>query len=42
MLQDQIDPQTFDQKQFLKKSTDIIAIEKHLATKMKKRWLSTE
>ena len=39
MLVDQLDPQTFDQRQFLKKATDIIAIDRHLANKMKEKWL---
>ena len=41
MLTDQIDVATFDQKQFLKKSTDIIAIDRQLSQKMKARWLGS-
>ena len=38
ILSKQIDPATFNQKIFLKSHTDIIAIEKSLSQKMKKKW----
>jgi hypothetical protein len=34
-----IDPANFNQKEFLKSATDVIAIEKSLSEKMKLRWL---
>ena len=41
VLQAPIDVSKFDQRSFLKSATDIIAIEKSLADKMKLRWLPT-
>lgn len=41
ILQSQIDPATFDHKQFLKQGTDVIAVERSLSKKMKKFWLNT-
>jgi hypothetical protein len=38
MLVDQLDVKGFDQKQFLRKSTDIVAIDRQLANKMKEKW----
>lgn len=39
ILKSPIDPATFNQKNFLKSWTDIIAIEKGLSKKMKEKWL---
>ena len=39
ILKNPIDPNTFSQKTFLKHHTDIIAIERTLANKMKKKFL---
>lgn len=38
ILQNPVDPKTFNQKTFLKTGTDIIAIERSLSEKMKKAW----
>ena len=40
LLNSPINSSDFDHRQFLKTATDIIAIEKSLAEKMKQRWLS--
>lgn len=40
LLQNPIDHNTFDRNQFLKKATDVIAIESSLSEKMKRRWLA--
>jgi hypothetical protein len=40
LLTDQFDVATFNQKEFMKKSTDIIAIDRSLATKMRQKWLN--
>jgi hypothetical protein len=39
IISEPIDPSKFDQKQLLKSATDIIAIEKGLSEKMRKRWV---
>eukprot|EP00981_Chlorochromonas_danica_P001790 scaffold381_cov168-Ochromonas_danica.AAC.43 len=39
ILSQPIDPATFDQRQLLKSATDVIAIEKSLSEKMRKKWL---
>ena len=38
MLEAPINPTNFNHKDFLSKATDVIAIEKSLADKMKARW----
>lgn len=40
ILANPIDPATFDQKSFLKKATDIIAVDRTLSQKMKSKWLT--
>lgn len=39
ILENQIDPATFDHKQFMNRGTDVIAIERSVSKKMKAHWL---
>lgn len=39
ILSNPVNPETFNQKEFLKSFTDVIAIKKHLSAKMRQRWI---